>query len=97
MWLVSKGNIGTLISLSGTKWDYGSLIFDSRQRPLCGVNGPIADTDLEQPNVRFGEEQTFSQPAQKRFGFFLTEFLTILGLTGERHSNTWQPGSVYAQ
>jgi hypothetical protein len=34
----------------------------------CGVNGPIADTDLEQPNVRFGEEQTFSQPAQKTFG-----------------------------
>jgi len=39
-----------------------------RDWPERGVNGPTTDADLKQSNVHFREKQTFSQPAQKRFG-----------------------------
>ncbi|NOR19553.1 MAG: hypothetical protein GQ538_05640 [Xanthomonadales bacterium] len=41
--------------------------FTLDDRPERGVNGPIADTDLEQSNVRFRQKQTTIQiisPAQ---------------------------------
>jgi hypothetical protein len=59
-----------------------------------GESGPIADIDLEQSNVRFGEKQT---SAQNSLGFLLIEFLTILALTDRTCRNTPPPGSVYAQ
>jgi hypothetical protein len=61
------------------------------ERPECGESGPIADIDLEQSNVRFGEKQT---SAQNSFGFLLIEFLTTLALTDNTHRNAPPPGSV---
>ena len=42
-----------LMSAFGTKLPPEQLKSRGSLRPLCGVNGPIADTDLEHSNVRF--------------------------------------------
>jgi len=53
--------------------------------PFCRVNGPIADTDLEQSNVRFGEKQTVIQiisPAQLLWWLPMPLSMPQVGMNG---------------